>query len=216
MISYLLYYTALTIVVLAFFTSLLSFKFDYPYHLKVFSVILGFTFLNETGSWFITAVLGKKNVSWYNIFMGIEFCLYAWYFRLIIVGKTLRRFITALSILFIVFWFYAVFRIFRLSVWNSYVAIAGSTFVICLCILYGYQLFTNKMLVWLKNHAEFWICVGLFIFYSCNLPFLGMLNFLNTKYPDMARNLLNVLQSLHILMYSLFIYAFICLIPSKK
>ena len=101
-------------------------------------------------------------------------------------------------------------RSFGISSWNSYVYIVESLFTVCLAAAFYYQLFTAPTLIRLTTSPEFWIATGLIIFYTCNLPYLGMLNFITKDYLSLAKSLLMLLQILNIIMYSLFTLAFLC------
>ena len=158
----------------------------------------------------------RSNVPLYNTFMLVEFWVYAFYFRWIILSTAIRKIINFFLLLFPIFWAIVVFGAFGIDKWNSYVAIIGSFFTICFSVSYYYQLFTQKDLVRLDITPEFWIATGLIIFYACNLPYVGMLNFLVKNYLLLARQLLTVLGILNIIMYSIFIYAFVCRIIIKK
>jgi hypothetical protein len=158
----------------------------------------------------------QSNVPLYNLFMLVEFWVYGYYYKCIIEPGRLKRLIRFYLWLFPVFWVVVVFFLFGLAKWNSYVAVGGSFFTICFSGGYYYQLFTQEELVRLDITPEFWIATGLIIFYACNLPYTGMLNFLVKNYLDLARNLLTVLDILNLVMYSLFIYAFLCRMIIKK
>ena len=148
--------------------------------------------------------------------MGIEAWAYALYYSLILENRKLKTVIRLFLYLFPVFWFIVVFGIFGFSNWNSYLAVTGSLFTICLSIAYYYQLFTASDLVKLTASSEFWIATGLILCYSCSLPYTGMMNFLNKNYPVLSRQLLTMLQILNILMYLFFTYAYICKILIRK
>jgi hypothetical protein len=212
----LFYYIGLAVIAIAFLSSLVSFGLDYASHLKLFSFILGCTVLNELGAFVIPKYFHGSNVPWYNILMGIEFWLYAFYFGKILHRRWIQQVIKSFLFGFPIFWLIVVFWVFGIKSWNSYVAIAGSLFTVFLAVMFCYQLFTQRELVRLTVSSEFWIAVGLFIFYSCNLPYIGMLNYLVKNYLILAQKLLIVLQILNIAMYSTFTYAFLCRIRTAK
>jgi len=148
--------------------------------------------------------------------MLLEFWAYGAYYRLIIQSAAMRKIIDVFLWTYPLFWAIVVFGIFGISRWNSYVSVVGSFFTILFSIAYYYQLFTQSELVRLDRSTEFWIATGLILFYTCNLPYTGMLNFLVKNYLRLATQFLYVLQILNILMYSLFIYAFLCRTITKK
>ena len=188
-----------------------------PQHLNVFSFLLGVTFLVECfAAYAVRAFHLHTNVPAYNIFMLLEFWIYAWYYRMIITARWMKKMITGFMWFFPVFWVIVVFVVFGLQKWNSYLVIAGSVFTICCSFVYYYQLFTNSEDISLKTCPEFWIATGMIIFYTCNLPYIGMLNFLIKNYMSLAKTFLVILKILNILMYSSFTYAFLCRMLTKK
>jgi len=200
---------------LSFCSSLLSFRERSHSHLKLFSLLLGLTFIVEC----MAALLIKRhisNVPLYNVFMLVEFWTYGLYYFLIIGIPRMKIAIKWYLWLFPLFWIIVVFLVFGFRNWNSYVVIAGSFFTICFSCAYYYQLFTQSELVRLSKLPEFWIATALIIFYSCDLPYMGTLNFLMENYLKTAVQLLTALKVLDIIMYSIFIFAFLCRTIIKK
>lgn len=204
-----LYYIGLAITLIAFLSSLVSFRLDFPVHLKFFSILLGVTALNEIGAWFIPAVLHKKNIAWYNVFMGVEFFMYGYYFYILTQRETIKKIIKSYLIVFPIFWYAVVFFVFGINEWNSYLAIAGSLAVVCFSVCFYYEIFKAPELVRLGTSTEFWIATALILFYSCNMPYVGMLNFLVKNYLPLAAKVISSFQILYIVTYCMFIYAFI-------
>lgn len=206
-----LVYTYLAFVGIAFLSSLNAFRLDFPLHLKVFSILLGLDFLVEFSATVVVNLFHiRTNVPLYNCFMLVETMTYAWFFRTILTSRLLKGLIDSYLILFPIFWIIIVFFVFGISSWNSYVYIVESLFTVCLAAAFYYQLFTAPTLIRLTTSPEFWIATGLIIFYTCNLPYLGMLNFITKDYLSLAKSLLMLLQILNIIMYSLFTLAFLC------
>jgi hypothetical protein len=206
------------VIGIAFFASLFgSARFHLPRHLRIFSILLGCTLLTEVFSVYGVKFFHlKSNVPYYNFFMLAEFWTYAFFYSLIIRIPWMKKVIIGFLWGFPLFWLIVVFFVFGLRTWNSYLFIVGGVFTVCFSFSFYYQLFTNPEDVDLKTCPEFWIATGLIIFYTCNLPYIGMLNFLVKNYLSLAKTFLVVLKILNILMYSLFTYAFLCRIPTKK
>ena len=210
-----IYISVLAISLICFY---LSFRYNYSKHLKILSVLIAVTFIVE---WF--AVFGIKkifhynnNTEIYNVFMLVEFWVFAYYYKLLFQSKLLQKIAAWFLYIFPVFWFIVVFFVFGISAWNSYLIVAGSFFTVCFSAAYYYELFTSPKLVKLTSTPEFWIATGMIIFYTCELPYMGMLNFLVEHFLSLARNLLPVLTILATVMYLFFIYAYICGISTKK
>jgi hypothetical protein len=187
----------------------------HPKHLKLLAFILGFDLTGELAGLYLYSEI-KTNLPAYNIVLLGEFIGYAYFFRLITKLQWLKKVTAVFIIIFPVFWCIAVFILFGLSSWNSYVYTAGSLFVMLFAIGYYYELITDTEVKRLNNNSEFWIATGLLLFFTGNLPFLGMYNFLIVNYPSLADSLGSVLRVLNIIMYSLFAYAYLCRINTEK
>ena len=211
-------YIYLAFILAAFLSSLISFRLDFPFHFKLFSVLLGLTFLVEVSATIISRVLHHRNNFWiYNAFTLVEFWAYGYFYWRVIEVKILQRIIFLFLLIFPIFWFVTVFFLFGFNIWNSYVLIAGSFFSVLFAIMYYYQLITALEIQSLRNLPEFWIATGMLVFYLGALPYFGTLNFLMSYNRAAATSLLQVLKILDTLMYALFTYAFLCrIIISKK
>ena len=211
-----LYYIYLLILVSSFLFS--TYKFNtHPVHFKLLAVLLGICSFNEI----LAMPLFKytrliSNIPIYNCYLLIETCFYALYFECIIESNKIKKLILFFLFLFPIFWTYSTFYIFNIEKWNSYTAVIESVFTISVSAIYYYQIFTAEKVKVLKYHPEFWVSTALILYYSFNLPYLGMLGFLIKNYLPLSRLFLTFLQVLNIMMYSFFIYAFLCQTITRK
>ena len=204
----------IAIVIISFLCSLVSFRLHYPFHLKLFSVFLGITALTEIiANFYIGFFHLQSNFPVYNIFMLVQYMLLAFYFRRIISSGIVKKIIDFFLFLFPVFWFITCYFIFGINGWNTYVIMLGDMFIIIVSSRYLYEIFTSNELIHFKKHAEFWIAVALIFYSCCELPITGILNYLEQDWT-LVLKLEIVLQILNIVMYSIFIYAFLCRITT--
>ncbi len=208
-------YIYTSILGIAFLISLLSFRNNYAWHLKFFSILLGLTFVVETTA--LIMAEHKINNHWlYNLFMPLEFICYGVYYKQVITKKWVQKMIWAFIIIYPVLGVLSTLIIFKFHTWNSYEAIAGAFFTIVLSIVFYYEFYGSNEIVSMKTNVEFWIATGMTIFYSCQLPFLGTLNYLYSLSHHLTFTLFFIIQSLNILMYSIFAYAYLCRIIIKR
>ena len=208
------------IVSIAFLVSLVSFRYGYAKHLKLFSILLGVTCIVE---WLATQVVRRyfhwdSNSGLYNSFMLLEFMTYAWYYQYIIKVKWIKKMGRIFMLFFPLFWLVTVVFIFGLNKWNSYVVVAGAVFSVCLSLGYFYQLLRDTTDIHLMTHPEFWIAAGMLMLYLAQIPYFGMLNYVYSHYPVATGYLSLTMLVLNILMYLSFTYAFLCpkIIPTKR
>lgn len=202
---------------MAFFASLVSFRYPYPIPLKVFSVLMMVTFSVELTVLIMLRWFHVKNDQWlYNLFLPVEYCFYGVYFYQILRGKIIRTLLIVFIFVFPVFEWGTTFLVFKLKGWNSYQAIAGNLFIVLFCVSYYYELFISPEYPEMKKNQDFWIVTGLMIFYSCNLPFVGALDYLAYHAENLADIFGEILRYLAMLMYSLITYAYLCRIPIQR
>lgn len=203
-------------VLIAFLSSLRSFRLDFPVHLRLFSGLLGLTLLVEITATILAWGLHLSNSWVYNSFTIIEFWVYGYFFRSLLPGRTMQRLLLVFLVIFPIFWFITVFHLFGFTAWNSYVIIVGSFFSVLFCLLYYYRILTAHEITNLRTLPEFWIATGMLIFYMAALPYFGSLNFLIQHHMKVAQNLLIVLMCLNTCMYTFFTYGYLCRIRYIK
>lgn len=206
----------IAIVVLSFLCSLVIFRLRTPFHLMLFSLFLGITAITEIFANFVIRLLHmKSNFPIYNIFILIEYPLLAFYFKHVISSRVLKKIIVAFLFIYPVSWTIIFSFFLRLNEWNTYGVMAGDLFIIILGARYLYEIFTSEKLIDFRKSSEFWIAVSLVFFSCCELPITGILNFLEQDW-NTTRQLLTILQLLNIIMYAIFIYAFLCRLNITK
>ncbi|HEX3769204.1 MAG TPA: hypothetical protein VHT72_12550 [Puia sp.] len=203
-------YVYICSVCIAWISSLRSFRLDFPFHLKLFSCLLGLTALVELTAFALPTFFHIKNNWLYNSFTLVEFWTYAYFYSFIIRKKILKGILLLFMVTFPVFWFITVFYQYGFFTWNSSVIVVGSFFSVLLPVMYYYQIITETEIIALRTLPEFWIATGMLIFYLGSLPFFGMLNFLGRSHASIISKLYAVLTVQNIIMYSLFTYAFLC------
>jgi len=212
--------TYLVILFISFFCSLVSFRLHYPFYLRFFSIFLGITVITELiANFFLPALHLDSNYPVYNVFLLFQLLSVGYYFKLLIKSSLFRKTIIILMILYSIFWISNTLFIYKKydePHWNSYASMLGDLLIIIFASRYLFELFTGDKLVSLKRHSEFWIAIGILLFSCCELPITGIVNFLVRDW-DLARRLFAILQILNILMYLIFIYAYLCRIkPTVK
>lgn len=200
---------------LAFCASLFSVGRGGPFHLQLFSLLLGISFIVECAAFALTNYR-LTNAPLYNIYILLEFSICSMFYYLILENKILKQICLWSLVLFPLFWVAVVFGIFGIANWNSYLIVVEYFFIVCMSSCFYYQLFTKADLVKLSTSTEFWIATGLIIFCGVNMPYMGMLNYLTKNHRPLAGQLMYLLKISNFIMYSLFIYAFLCRTNTKR
>lgn len=204
-------------LLLCFICSLISFRLHYPFHLKLFSLLMGAAVLSEFFAYYGPKIWGyKNNLPVYNIYHLFEFCGVAYFYRFIIHNIKIKTAIDIFLIAYTLYWAVNVFIIHNIGDWNSNIEVVGGVFTVFLAATYCYRLFVSDELVHFRTSSEFWISVATIIYYSTMLPITGMFYYLTAHFTTLALHLTDYLKVANILMYSLIIYAYLCRVRMKK
>ncbi len=86
----------------------------------------------------------------------------------------------------------------------------GIILLVVLVLAFLYLLTTTgNSILFIKNNMMFWVCIGIFVFYFCTLPFFGLGNYLYQQHRGVYFGYARATYFMNGAMYSLFIIAFI-------
>ena len=182
-------------------------------HWKYFPVYLGIIVLAEfIGKYLNYAELNTYKVGMYNYFViPLEILFFIWLFYKEFEHLSIRRLAIAAACIYIIAWLADMFIITKNPLWwvSSFSYTFGILLMLVLILSFLYILATGNDILFIKNNMMFWVCLGLFVFYFCSLPFFGMGNYLFTHHGKIYMGYAHAIYILNYIMYSLFITAFI-------
>jgi hypothetical protein len=199
--------------ILSFF---LFFKKGSPRYLKYFFPFLITTLLCDSLGWYISVVKGQNSLPVYNLFTAFEFLFYLWVIWNVIQAKTVKKILFYILIVYPVLAVVIILLIQKIHHFHSITYGLGCLLVIFFCIYYFFELFRVQHAIKLISEPAFWICTALLFFYCCTFPLFVATNFLDTIPVVIKRNAKFILTLLNVLLYSLFIIAFLCKIKIRK
>jgi hypothetical protein len=184
--------------------------------MKVFSWMLFFTIVAELiANW--QASNGQNNLRTYNISTSLWAMMAAYIFYEIILFKKVKRVIRIFWVSYPLLIFLNIRYLQRADTLLTNTYAIGSLMIVFLAIAYFYELFHRPQSINLLRTSEFWICSGLLFYNATSLPFLVMINVVNSEKASPMIFLYFIIISLsNILQYPLFIIAFLCKIPIRK
>jgi hypothetical protein len=199
----------LLFILSAFLVSLISFRTGFSRPIRFFSIILLFSLAVELTGFIYSRILHRHNAHIYNLNFLIIFPLYGFFYSQFFPLYKMKRRILVFTVIYFLFALVNIIFIQRLYTWNSYSLIAGSLLNIYLSISYFQDLLPKTELIKLQSDPVFWISAGVLIFYLAEMPYISLLNYLNNNFLALSKQLLVILKILNMLMYSLFIIAFL-------
>jgi hypothetical protein len=207
-------YLYILFIFAAFLSSLSVYRLDAA-HYKVIAIVTTLDLVLEIWANALAAH-HLSNIAVYNLGLLPEFILYGFYFGLILKYNWVRTFIPLYLFSLLLCWFVSTVLVIGIGRWNAYFSIAGSLFTVAFSIVYYYQMFTASELVPLRTSFEFWIATALILFFTCTLPYFGMLHYLTVIFRPLAKRGFSPLQLINIIFYSIVTYAFLCRINIRK
>ena len=211
-VSTYVYFIALCLLV-----SLVVYSKSYKgeFYLKLFPPFLLIALIVETLTGYM-ASKGKNNVAILNFFTVFEFCFYLLLLSYIITNANVKRIIrTAI-------WIYAILAVANILFYqgmktpHTITYSLGCLLIVSGCIYYFLELFSIRKSGRLWQDPAFWICSSLLLFYCCSFPLIGLINYWMTISKFLIRNFAQIVNILHIFLYSLFMIAFLCRIKARK
>jgi len=215
-----LYYTYLVVIVISFIASLSVYlEKGSPIYLKVFPLFLLLTFSVEMFARHL-GLSGKSNLWLYNIFTAMEFGFYLYFFSAIYREPAAKSAALYAMIIYMVLALTNIFFIQGLNSYHTYTFMLGCVLILAFGAYYFFQLLkvpTSSQGGSLTRIPAFWITAGLMVYYCCDLPVFGILNYMNKMLSRSTTNkLLVVYNFMNIILYSFFTVAFLCRIKIRK
>jgi flagellar biosynthesis protein FliQ len=202
------------VLIVALTVSLVVAKRQVKQYLRFFPLFLMITVIVElTGTWMSS--LHRNNTLLYNIYTIFQFSFYLYFFTLILDS----RFLKPLNILRIVLPVFGLFDLLLIqgpSVYNTYHYVLGCLSVDTFAVIYFIQLFNRPEKIVLAKEPSFWIVTGLAFHFITSMSFLGIVNYVSTLPPNVSSQLVHLLVMVNVLLYILFIIAFLCRLNTRR
>jgi hypothetical protein len=166
----------------------------------------------QVGSYLNSRQLLNSNFVLYNyIVIPMEILFFTWLFHKEFTSTSFRRLPVAAACIYIGCWLADMFVIPKgaYSWIGSFSYTAGILVLLVLILTWLYKFATSKEIIFIKSNMMFWVCMGIFVFYSFSLPFYGMGNYLYSHYQNLYLNYSKAIYFLNYIMYALFTIAFI-------
>ncbi len=211
-------YIYLLVQASSFLVCIYLFKYLKDTLLKYFLPFLLITLTVELTGFWLTRI-GVKNYLLYNVFTTLEFIFYSFLFSKHLKTTLFKK----LTIGFIPFYAVMVFLNLQfLQGYNSfhtYTFLLGSFFIVLFCCLFFYESVLPEHLDFpLAKQPFFWVCTGLLLFYMGSVIINALFEYLRSyDLQQEGKRIYGIInQSLNVVLYSAFIYAFILCRKNKK
>ncbi len=161
---------------------------------------------------FILARIYHTNLVFYNVFSTLQVIYYLLLIRKQLNESKARKAII-ISIIFYVLAFITNSCFFQFINQNlgTYTFTLGCLLISFWVVYFFYELFVSKEVDTYGRNPFFWIGLGLFLFYVCNIPYMSVYNYLASNYQHIFSVYFNmIIEILNYVMYTFFIIGILC------
>ncbi len=211
-------YIYLLVQASSFLVCIYLFKYLKDTLLKYFLPFLLITLTVELVGFWLTKI-GIKNYLLYNVFTTLEFIFYSFLFSKHLKTTLFKK----LTLGFMPFYATMVFLNLQFiqgyNSFHTYTFLLGSFFIVLFCCLFFYESVLPEHLDHpLAKQPFFWVCTGLLLFYMGSVIINALFEYLRSyDLQQEGKRIYGIInQSLNVVLYSAFIYAFILCRKNKK
>jgi len=203
-------------VLVCFAISLISYFYkNSPLYLKLFPVFLFLVLVFEYEG-FRMAHKHQNNLFLYNTIMVVEFLFYFFFFWSVYRVSVAKSTVVVLMAAYLSAALINIFFIQGMKVFHTYTFMTGCLLVIAGSIYYFLEMFRYPQTGSIMRNPAFWIASALLFYYACVLPVYGVLNYISSMSKYFNHTLKFIISFMNILLYSLFILAFLCKLSIRK
>ena len=163
-------------------------KLSVPY--KIMLILVAFATVIECYGLYISTVLHNQNAWLFNIYMIIEVWLMGLSAIYLIYNKYLKIFWFLLLSSTSTYWIIDIYShsIFQFATSSLILNCIILTFMY-IVVLFSNSLFSTKNIF---SQPVFWLCFSTILFFGCDIPFMGLHNYLFDKNPKLGDQLVNI------------------------
>jgi hypothetical protein len=165
----------------------------------------------------ITTDLSARTYFLYHIDQTVDCCLLCLYYYLVLKGSRYRRMVWVGFTLYLVF--FIMYFIRNPTLFFKYDPIdfvVEGVFMTIFALYYLINLYGSDIQSRLSSHPHFWISTGNLLFFSGASFFMGFAYTLANKNMPLYKELSYIVYFLNLMLYSIYIKAFLCPLPAKR
>lgn len=132
--------------------------------LRVIFFYIIYEALNDVVAFYLFQIANLRPFFLYDIFAVIEFCLFSWFFYLVIYTTKLRRIIPPIIIIFCIFSLSLYIFLPDSSSFSSIIAGVESVLIIAMCIYYFFDQLKKPDTFAIYSTINFWIIISFLIY----------------------------------------------------
>jgi len=197
--------------------ALIAFRRWMPLHFKLLLVFVFLYAFADTAGAIIGSYYKLKNHFLYNLVWGIQYIIIAYFYYHMLHSRIIKKVILVFFVLFPIFFFINACWIQGFYTLQTYSIVLGGSFMLLFAVAYIWQLYISTETQSIFRDPVFWFSLAWLFYYGLTAPYLGMLNYLLSNFPNFAYNYyIWVIDVSDCLRNSLLVIGFLCKKPLMK
>ena len=178
-----------------------------PYRIVFY--LTGIALLVELYGYYLNAILKVQNAWLFNLYMPVEVWMLGVAGLFLVSNKNLRKIFLLAMALNTGIWMFNII-ITSINVFANIAMIAGCILltVIYTIVMLNDSLFSNKDIL---KQPVFWLSASTILYFGCDIPYMGLHNFLSTAMPSSGSKLDYINSVLDVIRYPVSAISFILL-----
>ena len=197
--------------------SLITFRRCMPLHFKLLLVFVFLYAFIDTAGAIIARIYELKNHFLYNLVWGVQYMIIAYFYYHTLQSRVIKKIIRGFFVLFPILFIINACWIQGFFMFQTYSIVLGASFMLLFAVSYIWQIYTSTETQSIFRDPVFWFSLAWLFYYGLTAPYLGMLNYLLTNFPDFAYDYyVRVVDFSDCLRNSLLIIGFLCKKTASK
>jgi hypothetical protein len=196
--------------------AMITFRRWMPLHFKVLLVFVFLYAFADTAGAIIGPYYGSNHF-FYNLLWGVQYLIIAYFYYHTLQSRIIKKVILVFFVLFPIFFFINACWIQGFYTLQTYSIVLGGSFMLLFAVAYIWQLYISTETQSIFRDPVFWFSLAWLFYYGLTAPYLGMLNYLLSNFPNFAYNYyIWVIDVSDCLRNSLLVIGFLCKKPLMK
>lgn len=185
-------------------------KLPYLKRYAIFIAIIGLSLTTELFKFFSPDSYNKQPIN--HSYILVELALFLIYYLQILVQPLHRKIIVAATIVALIIMLYFNFGPPGILYLEDFFDFVVAAFCICIFVAFFFrELINQKEFLQLTTYPDFWINTAHLLFYGGCLFVMGLHSYVLEFNPSLAKQLYHINHTLNIILYLMYLTAFLCL-----
>ena len=183
---FLVEYYPLVFLWISAITVVAVYRNSWPLSFKILAFFILFYTFSDTYGCILASFYKMKNHFLYNFLYSVQYLVISYFYYHRLGSGLLKKAIIVFFFAYLLLDIASTFLLYGIYTLHTYNYVLGGFVVVILSLAYLLQLYGSDEMNSIFHDPVFWFSIAWLLNFSITVPFFGMLNYLNTKFPELA------------------------------